>query len=102
MTATGIIWSRYSTVITPINYNLLSVNVFMAGTGMIQLYRKLTYVAIGSLDIEFLLGIKEPLQLSRNEIYTTRFFHSWFRCLGNCLKLCLLMNRIGWLIFDSQ
>eukprot|EP00245_Coleochaete_scutata_P016028 TRINITY_DN734_c0_g1_i1.p1 TRINITY_DN734_c0_g1~~TRINITY_DN734_c0_g1_i1.p1 ORF type:complete len:111 (-),score=13.26 TRINITY_DN734_c0_g1_i1:530-862(-) len=43
VTATGIIWSRYSFVITPVNYNLFSVNVFMAGTGMYQLYRKLTH-----------------------------------------------------------
>jgi hypothetical protein len=29
ITATGIIWSRYSTQITPVNYNLLAVNAFM-------------------------------------------------------------------------
>jgi hypothetical protein len=40
ITATGIIWSRYSTQITPVNYNLLAVNVFMAITGSYQLYRK--------------------------------------------------------------
>jgi hypothetical protein len=39
LTATGIIWSRYSTQITPINYNLMSVNVFVAATGIYQLYR---------------------------------------------------------------
>ncbi|KAF0694062.1 Aste57867_15032 [Aphanomyces stellatus] len=37
---TGLIWSRYSLVITPKNWNLFSVNVFMAGTGLTQLYRK--------------------------------------------------------------
>lgn len=42
MTATGIIWSRYSFVITPVNYNLFSVNAFMAVTGGYQLYRKFT------------------------------------------------------------
>ncbi|GMF50988.1 unnamed protein product [Phytophthora fragariaefolia] len=36
----GLIWSRYSTVITPVNWNLLAVNFFMAGTGIVQLYRK--------------------------------------------------------------
>eukprot|EP00195_Chlamydomonas_chlamydogama_P013810 CAMPEP_0202898718 /NCGR_PEP_ID=MMETSP1392-20130828/7164_1 /ASSEMBLY_ACC=CAM_ASM_000868 /TAXON_ID=225041 /ORGANISM="Chlamydomonas chlamydogama, Strain SAG 11-48b" /LENGTH=185 /DNA_ID=CAMNT_0049584721 /DNA_START=107 /DNA_END=665 /DNA_ORIENTATION=+ len=36
ITATGIIWSRYSTQITPVNYNLLAVNAFMAVTGMYQ------------------------------------------------------------------
>lgn len=40
ITATGVIWSRYSTQITPVNYNLLTVNVFMAITGSYQLYRK--------------------------------------------------------------
>lgn len=43
ITATGIIWSRYSTQITPVNYNLLAVNVFMAITGSYQLYRKFKY-----------------------------------------------------------
>lgn len=38
--ATGLIWSRYSMVITPVNYNLLAVNAFMAVTGLYQLYRK--------------------------------------------------------------
>lgn len=42
ITATGLIWSRYSLVITPKNYNLLAVNVFMAVTGIWQLTRKLT------------------------------------------------------------
>ncbi|CAJ2658273.1 unnamed protein product [Trifolium pratense] len=41
VTATGLIWSRYSTVITPKNWNLFSVNVAMAGTGIYQLSRKL-------------------------------------------------------------
>ncbi|XP_062196588.1 mitochondrial pyruvate carrier 4 isoform X1 [Phragmites australis] len=38
---TGIIWSRYSMVITPKNWNLFSVNVAMAGTGLYQLSRKI-------------------------------------------------------------
>ena len=42
VTATGVIWSRYSMVITPVNWNLFSVNVFMAGTGIAQLYRVFT------------------------------------------------------------
>ncbi len=32
LSATGLIWSRYATQITPVNYNLLSVNVFVALT----------------------------------------------------------------------
>ncbi|KFK28802.1 hypothetical protein AALP_AA7G050100 [Arabis alpina] len=41
VTCTGVIWSRYSMVITPKNWNLFSVNVAMAGTGMYQLVRKI-------------------------------------------------------------
>eukprot|EP00250_Pteridium_aquilinum_P035322 c9137_g1_i1 orf=240-572(+) len=40
VTATGLIWSRYSTVIRPKNWNLFSVNVAMAVTGIYQLSRK--------------------------------------------------------------
>ncbi|GBG00407.1 hypothetical protein Rsub_13131 [Raphidocelis subcapitata] len=43
VTATGVIWSRYSTQITPVNYNLLAVNFFMAITGGYQLSRKLRH-----------------------------------------------------------
>ncbi|GMI57083.1 hypothetical protein ScalyP_jg10636 [Parmales sp. scaly parma] len=43
VTATGVIWSRYSFVITPVNYTLFSVNVFMALSGFAQLYRKAGY-----------------------------------------------------------
>jgi len=39
LAATGIIWSRYSLVITPKNWNLFSVNVFVATTGVYQLAR---------------------------------------------------------------
>jgi lysozyme family protein len=40
VTATGVVWSRFSTQITPVNYNLLSVNAAMACTGAYQLWRK--------------------------------------------------------------
>lgn len=39
LAATGIIWSRYSLVIIPKNWTLFSVNVFVALTQVIQLYR---------------------------------------------------------------
>jgi len=39
LSLTGVVWSRYATQITPVNYNLLSVNVFVAATGIYQLYR---------------------------------------------------------------
>ena len=37
--ATGSIWSRYSMVITPKNYTLFLVNIFLAGVAMVQLGR---------------------------------------------------------------
>ncbi len=36
---TGVIWSRYSTQIIPVNYNLLAVNAVMACTGLYHLAR---------------------------------------------------------------
>jgi hypothetical protein len=39
LAATGLIWSRYSLVIIPKNYSLLTVNMFVAGTGLMQLSR---------------------------------------------------------------
>jgi mitochondrial pyruvate carrier 2 len=41
--STGFIYSRFSMVIIPKNYTLLSVNVFVALTQSIQLYRALQY-----------------------------------------------------------
>ena len=43
MTVTGIIWSRYSTAITPVNYNLLAVNAVMATTGLYHLSRMIKH-----------------------------------------------------------
>ncbi|XP_039034532.1 mitochondrial pyruvate carrier 4-like [Hibiscus syriacus] len=43
VTCTGVIWSRYSTVITPKNWNLFSVSIVMAGTGLYQLARKVQH-----------------------------------------------------------
>lgn len=39
LAATGAIWSRYSLVITPKNWSLFGVNMFVAATGSSQLYR---------------------------------------------------------------
>ncbi|WRX28357.1 Mitochondrial pyruvate carrier - like 5 [Theobroma cacao] len=39
-TCTGLVWSRYSTVINPKNWNLFSVNIALSGTGLYQLSRK--------------------------------------------------------------
>lgn len=43
LAVTGIIWSRYSTVITPKNWNLFSVNIFLAGVGVMQCGRVLNH-----------------------------------------------------------
>ena len=47
---TGFIWARYSTQIIPVNYNLLSVNVFVGMTGLYQLIRKFRYNYIDTGD----------------------------------------------------
>ncbi|XP_026232249.1 mitochondrial pyruvate carrier 2b [Anabas testudineus] len=39
LTATGLIWSRYSLVIIPKNWNLFAVNFFVGAAGASQLYR---------------------------------------------------------------
>lgn len=39
LTATGLIWSRYSLVIIPKNWFLFAVNFFVGGAGATQLYR---------------------------------------------------------------
>lgn len=39
LAATGMIWVRYSLVITPVNYSLAAVNFFVGATGIAQLAR---------------------------------------------------------------
>lgn len=39
LAATGTIWTRWSFVITPVNWNLATANVFVACTGIYQLQR---------------------------------------------------------------
>ena len=39
--ATGLLWTRYSFVVVPVNYNLAVANVFMAASAGFQLYRKM-------------------------------------------------------------
>lgn len=43
LTATGLIWVRYSFVITPVNYSLAAVNAFVGATGMASLYRAISW-----------------------------------------------------------
>ncbi|ESK86891.1 mitochondrion protein [Moniliophthora roreri MCA 2997] len=50
LTATGLIWVRWSFVIRPVNYSLASVNCFVGLTGLGQLARIAQYVAFFSLD----------------------------------------------------
>eukprot|EP00168_Porphyra_purpurea_P005292 TRINITY_DN1635_c0_g1_i10.p2 TRINITY_DN1635_c0_g1~~TRINITY_DN1635_c0_g1_i10.p2 ORF type:complete len:129 (+),score=31.90 TRINITY_DN1635_c0_g1_i10:132-518(+) len=39
LACTGIIWTRWSFVITPVNWNLAAANVFVGCTGLYQLQR---------------------------------------------------------------
>ncbi|KAH9940410.1 UPF0041-domain-containing protein [Epithele typhae] len=39
LAATGVIWVRYSFVITPVNYSLAAVNLFVGATGISQMAR---------------------------------------------------------------
>ncbi|XP_010878776.1 mitochondrial pyruvate carrier 2 [Esox lucius] len=43
LTATGLVWSRYSLVIIPKNWNLFAVNLFVGSAGISQLYRIFRY-----------------------------------------------------------
>jgi len=43
LSATGIIWARYATQINPVNYNLMTVNFFVAATGLYQLQKKVRH-----------------------------------------------------------
>ena len=45
---TGVLWTRWSFVISPINYNLAIVNAALAGTGVYHLGRKLVYDPFGT------------------------------------------------------
>ncbi|KAL3998366.1 Mitochondrial pyruvate carrier 4 [Acanthocheilonema viteae] len=40
---TGLIWTRYSFVIRPVNYNLASVNFFVSSIGLYQISRKIKH-----------------------------------------------------------
>lgn len=44
LSATGIIWARYATQIVPINYNLMTVNIFVGATGLYQMQKKLRHM----------------------------------------------------------
>jgi len=42
LTATGVIWARYSMVINPVNYNLMIVNIALAASSGYHLSRKIS------------------------------------------------------------
>ncbi|KAH6562809.1 hypothetical protein BASA50_010026 [Batrachochytrium salamandrivorans] len=60
LAATGIIWSRYSLVITPKNYNLFSVNVFVGAIGVYQLFRIYQYNQSLKIDSAAHLTVDAP------------------------------------------
>uniref|UniRef100_A0A668T095 Mitochondrial pyruvate carrier n=1 Tax=Oreochromis aureus TaxID=47969 RepID=A0A668T095_OREAU len=73
LTATGLIWSRYSLVIIPKNWNLFAVNFFVGSAGASQLYRIWRCVnaqkasAVESVDpstMALLWEIREQLKVS--------------------------------------
>mmetsp|Transcript_11780 Transcript_11780/g.19629 ORF Transcript_11780/g.19629 Transcript_11780/m.19629 type:complete len:108 (-) Transcript_11780:70-393(-) len=53
LSATGIIWARYSTQIRPVNYNLLAVNIFVGATGLYQMYLRWQGVKRGEVKSFF-------------------------------------------------
>ena len=50
ISTTGIIWSYYATQVIPFNTNLLTVNVFMAGTGLWHISRIVKHSMAGGAD----------------------------------------------------
>jgi len=38
-----LIWTKYALDITPVNYNLMAVNMVMAATGLYQLSRRMAW-----------------------------------------------------------
>jgi hypothetical protein len=50
-------------IITPKNWNLFAVNVFMGATGIMQLYRKATYVEASLLTMALVLSIDSKVRL---------------------------------------
>lgn len=71
LTATGLIWVRYSFVITPVNYSLAAVNCFVAGTGITSLYRAWECVGVLSLSLSRHVWLR-ALVRARSETRTMR------------------------------
>ena len=78
------IWSRYATQITPINYNLMIVNIFMGLSAGYQLYRK-TYFQNNYLNIFI-----DKFQLREEDFGVKR----WFQLL-NDINDMLCFNKFN-------
>lgn len=50
LVVTGGIWARFATQIRPVNYNLMVVNLFVAGTGAWQLGRRIVAERCGESE----------------------------------------------------
>uniref|UniRef100_A0A3Q3IXH8 Mitochondrial pyruvate carrier n=1 Tax=Monopterus albus TaxID=43700 RepID=A0A3Q3IXH8_MONAL len=69
LTATGLVWSRYSLVIIPKNWNLFAVNFFLGCAGSSQLYRIWRFVCMLKIDQSETSDnsdLKEPFRWSSN------------------------------------
>lgn len=60
LAATGVIWTRWSFVINPVNYNLAAVNIGLAASSLYQLGRKLVYDPFPSIKQD--LMSKQPVK----------------------------------------
>jgi len=60
LACTGIIWTRWSFVITPVNWNLAAANVFVGCTGLYQLQRVWRAKPADAVPAEGLAGALEP------------------------------------------
>ncbi|KAK9924438.1 hypothetical protein M0R45_032805 [Rubus argutus] len=58
----GLIWARWGTVITPKNWNLVSVNFGMAVTSMFQLARKTQHDYLSSKDQQEVEAASENIE----------------------------------------
>ncbi|PWN39997.1 UPF0041-domain-containing protein [Ceraceosorus guamensis] len=72
LAATGMIWVRYSLVITPVNYSLAAVNFFVGTTGIAQLYRIWDYRRTQGQPASILDAAKDLQQDAKSKLEQTR------------------------------
>ncbi|UYV63922.1 hypothetical protein LAZ67_2006021 [Cordylochernes scorpioides] len=111
LAATGIIWSRYSMVIIPKNYNLLSVNIFVAATGLYQLLRiyryQVLYVAVSQAkavidDHSFLERKPQKLQDLRPDILDPLCSLMEKRFFLSAQNAPLQLQHISWTVLELR